>query len=173
LERWRYFRSQSPIYHMLDRLRHPGATSPVITRWLDGKPVLFLENYVSNSHRSLDDILKHPNYASLKEVFGGMKNLATAKHLEIKVVAVPSKEEVYSWVLDGSTHEGPSTFAQAMGQLSGQQGFDFVDLGPELTSEARKTYQDSGRLFWWRGDSHWNTLGQKHAADIIFRHIQH
>ena len=172
LERWRNFQRRSPIRQLLDRLRQPSQGLDVTTRWLDGRPILFYKPYVERSHRSLQDILNHPNYAHLKEVFAGMKNLANEKHLSIKVVAIPGKEEVYSWILDGSRQEGPSPFAEVIGELSRQENFDFLDLRPELTSEAHRVYEESGQMLWWRGDTHWNALGQKCAAEIIFRHMQ-
>jgi len=86
---------------------------------------------------------------------------------------VPSKEEVYSWALDGapawSADKQPSGFSVVMRELCAQQEFRFLDLKPGLAEASRRVFAETGALLWWRDDTHWSAAGQRAAAAAIIR----
>jgi hypothetical protein len=100
-----------------------------------------------------------------------MKELVEQRRLKVAVVVVPSKEEVYSWVLDHlppwSTSAAPGAFSAAIESLSRQMGFGFLDLKPFLLESSRSAWGQSRQLLWWRDDVHWNARGQREAAAVI------
>jgi hypothetical protein len=100
-----------------------------------------------------------------------MGRLAGERRLTVAVALVPSKEEVYSWVLDGappwSTRVEPSGLSNVVRGLCEQHGFRFLDLKPALVEASRREYEKSGALLWWRDDTHWNGDGQRAAATVI------
>jgi hypothetical protein len=114
--------------------------------------------------------MRHPNFESLKATLGAMERLAGERQLTVAVALAPSKEEVYSWVLDGappwSAGEEPSGFSAVLHGLCAQHGFRLLDLKPALVEASRRAYEKSGALLWWRDDTHWNGDGQRAAVAV-------
>ncbi|MCA1620885.1 MAG: hypothetical protein LC795_16570 [Acidobacteria bacterium] len=166
------FRSRSPVRTLLSR----GGAGRVIERKLpDGRPVLFDETYARRRGRTAEDVLRHPNFESLKRTLGLMERLAGQRRLRVAVALVPSKEEAYSWVLDGappwSSGAGPSGASVVLRGLCERHGFRFLDLRPALVEAARAAYEKSGALLWWRDDTHWNGEGQRVAASAVHANL--
>ena len=106
-----------------------------------GARFLFLELYAKRVARSLVDVIEHPGHDALERVFDEMRGLASEKQLEVAVVFLPGKAEVYAPVLDGSgtwsEAREPSGFATAVQTLCERQRFSFLDLTPHLVEAAR------------------------------------
>ena len=119
--------------------------------------------------------MSHPNFGGLKTTLGAMQRLAGERRLRVSVALVPSKEEVYSWVLDGapawSASAEPSGFSDVLRRLCEQHRFRFLDLKPALLQDARREHEKSGALLWWPDDSHWNGVGQQVAARAIYQNL--
>ena len=165
----RDFRSRSPVRRLLSR----GGERLVIERqFIDGRQVLFMETYAQRRGRTAEDVMRHQNFMKLKTTLGAMGRLAGERSLTVAVALVPSKEEVYSWVLDGappwSTRGEPSGLSTVLRGLCEQRGFRFLDLKPALVEASRREYEQSGALLWWRDDTHWNGDGQRAAAAAIY-----
>jgi hypothetical protein len=166
------FRSRSPVRGLLSR----GGAPRVIERALpDGRRVLFNETYAGRRSRTVEDVLRHPNFESLKRTLGAAERLAGERRLRVAVALVPSKEEVYSWALDGapawSASAEPSGFSAVLRELCGRHGFRFLDLKPALVEASRPAYEKSGALLWWRDDTHWNGEGQRAAASVVYANL--
>jgi hypothetical protein len=149
-----------------------GGPSPVIERtFVDGRRVLFFITYAQVRNRTADDVRRHPNLEGLKATLGAMQRLTAERRLRVAVALVPSKEEVYAWMLDAappwSTDPGPSGFSIVLRDLAAQRGFAFLDLKPALVAASRRVYETSGALLWWPDDSHWNDEGQRVAAVAV------
>ncbi|HVQ37047.1 MAG TPA: hypothetical protein VMS31_05920 [Pyrinomonadaceae bacterium] len=163
------FRSRSPVHRLLSR-RGPEL---VIERALvDGRRVLFFAPYAQLRGRTAEDVLRHPNFERLKATLGAMERLTSERGLGVSVALVPSKEEVYSWILDGappwSADGEPSGFSAVLRELCEQHGFRFLDLKPPLVEASRLDYEKTGSLLWWRDDTHWNGNGQRVAAAAVY-----
>jgi len=143
--------------------------------FLDGKKLLFLSPYAKESRIKVEDILQHHNLSCIKSTMAAMKQLANQKHLSVAVVLVPSKEEVYSWLLNGrppwSTTLEPSGFSVVFKSISEQHGFSFLDLRPFLVEASQRAWEESYQLLWWHDDIHWNARGQKEAASVIYSQL--
>ena len=165
----RDFRSRSPVRRLLSR---GGAKLVIEKKFIDGRQVLFHEVYAQRRGRTAEDVMRHPNLLNLKRTLGAMGRLAGERRLTVAVALVPSKEEVYSWVLDGappwSTRGEPSGLSHVLRGLCEQEGFRFLDLKPALVEASRREYERSGALLWWHDDTHWNGVGQSAAAAAIF-----
>ncbi len=172
------FRRRSPvrllrIYSGLTLFKPPS----LITRrdFLNGRKMLFLSSFALRRNRTIIDVLRAPNFSCIKSTMSAMKKLGDEKHLEIAIVVVPSKEEVYSWVLDNgtpwSTSPEPSGFSTVLKNVSAEEGFRFLDLKPFLIDASKRAWEDSGELLWWYDDIHWNVRGQKEAAAVIDREL--
>src|SRR4051812_43977202 len=127
------FRSSSPVR----RLFINGDSARVLERRLaDGRLALFHGDYAERRSRTAEEVARHPNFAPLKATLEAMKGLAAERRLKVLVALVPSKEEIYSWVLDGAQAwppgSGPSGFARALRELCERDGFGFLDLKPAL-----------------------------------------
>ncbi|MCA1632120.1 MAG: hypothetical protein LC802_00020 [Acidobacteria bacterium] len=162
------FRSRSPVRRLLS----PGGAGQIVERtFVDGRRILFSAPYAERRGRTAEEVSRHPNFESLKATLDAMGRLAGESRLTVAVALVPSKEEVYSWALDGatpwSTARGPSGFAVVMRELCERRGFRFLDLKPTLVEASGRVFKESGALLWWRDDTHWNGLGQREAAAVI------
>lgn len=166
------FRARSPVRRLLT----DGDSALIIERtFIDGRRVLFHQNYAERRGRTAEEVMHHPNFVHLKTTLGAMERLAGARRLKVFVALVPSKEEVYSWLLDGappwSSGVEPSGFADVLRGLCEQHGFRFLDLKPTLAEESRREFERSGALLWWPDDTHWNGEGQRAAARIIYQKL--
>lgn len=162
------FRSRSPVRRLLSS---SGEGLLIERALVDGRRLLFFAPYAKRRGRTAEEVRQHPNFESLKATLGAMERLAGERRLKVAVALVPSKEEVYSWALDGafpwSTGKEPSGFAVVMRELCGQHGFRFLDLKPSLVEASGRVFKETGALLWWRDDSHWNAAGQRAAAALI------
>lgn len=166
------FRARSPVRRLVTR----GDAGLVVERtFVDGRRVLFHKTYAERRGRTAEEVARHPNFAHLRTTLGAMERLAGERRLKVLVALVPSKEEVYSWVLDGgaawSSGAGASGFAEVLRGLCARHGFRFLDLKPALAEESRREYERSGALLWWGDDTHWNGEGQRVAARAVYQEM--
>jgi hypothetical protein len=148
----------------------------VINRtFLDGRSILFVKTYADRVNRSADEVRRHPNFAHFKTTFNLMRQFAQSKHLRVVVAVVPSKEEVYSWLLnhepEWTSPKEPSGFSIVAHEFCDLNGFKFFDLKPTLIEASEKKFKESGELLWWRDDTHWNGVGQRVAAEAIYQNL--
>jgi len=169
------FRNLSPIRAVAEgfqwRLRHRSVNPVVARRLADGRNVLFRPRYQIAVERTYDQVKRHPNYSKLVAVIDEMKSFTDAVHLSVVVVMVPAKEEVYSWILNGTTmaaNDTSSGFSKAVAERCDADGLTFLDLKPLLVEEARREFGQSGQLLWWNDDTHWNGRGQEFAAFTVY-----
>lgn len=174
------FRRRSPVRLLLKRFAERGETDKmtdmVIARdFLDSRKILFYKPYSEQRNFTADDILRHENYEKLAAVFGEMKKYSESKHINIAVVLIPAKSEVYSWALDGkppwTSDSKPSAFSVVVKDISRRNGFRFLDLKPFLIDESKQVFDESGELLWWYDDTHWNGKGHSAAAAVIYENI--
>ena len=167
------FHDDSTVRRLLGRSQ---LSDLVITKtFLNGRPILFLKPYAERILRNADDVRRHPNFDHFKTTFTLMNQFAKQKNLRVVVAVVPSKEEVYSWVLNGApawtASKEPSGFAVVAHELCDANGFKFFDLKPTLIEASEKKFKETGELLWWRDDTHWNGVGQRVAADAIYQNL--
>ena len=168
----RNFRAHSFVRGLIDRISSEGSRDVIAAAFLDGSNVLFYADYVRAAERTYSQVLQHPNYYCLEGTIAAMKKLAEAKNLTVAIVLVPTKEEVYSWVLKRarpwSSSRSPSGFSVALRQISEREGMRFLDLKPLLVDRSKTVFEENGELLWWRDDTHWNSRGNKAVADIVY-----
>ncbi|MFQ5899670.1 MAG: SGNH/GDSL hydrolase family protein [Candidatus Methylomirabilia bacterium] len=174
------FRERSPVRQMLRRSivarNAAAARGAVVTgNFVNGKRILFLRSYADRRDRTVEEIVQLPNYGKLTRVFGEMAEFARSKGVAVAVVLVPTKAEVYSWVLDGkgpwSADRRPSGVSTAVREMSQANGFRFLDLKAFLIEESKRVFQERGDLLWWYDDTHWNETGHEVVSRIIHEHL--
>jgi hypothetical protein len=147
-----------------------------VRTFLDGRPLPFSHLYVTSTSMSEDEVMRHPNYGMLKETVKAMRKLADQKRFEVLVVSIPCKEEVYSWVVEGkeawTASKEHSGFSRALHVLSSEARFQFLDLKPSLIDASRSEFKESGKLLYWRDDTHWNDSGYRIAASVVSRELE-
>jgi hypothetical protein len=166
-------RARSPIRYLLQR--HDQSGDVVGRDFLNGRKLLFYKPYIAASSRSSEEVRKHSNYARLRATITAVKRLAESRGLRLAVVLVPAKEEVYSWVWEGtppwSTGDGASGFADVLRDICTEEGLLFLDLKPHMVRESRRFYEESGQLLYWYDDTHMNTVGNRFAASVIYSEL--
>ncbi len=174
LVRWQNFVIRSPIRRMASFAQANASTSDhvVITRpFADGSPISFWKPYAERVRRSLSYVQQHTNYPALTETFAAMERLGEAHQVRIVVVMIPSKEQVYDWVLEERSPWSPPSradgFSLALAELSAEHGMCYLDLTPALRAASRQVYEEEGALLYWRDDTHWNPAGHAAAAAAL------
>lgn len=172
--RYRTFRNRSPLNQWMEavRWRVKGRNGGVIVRDLPaGRPVLFQDRHEAWGTRARIDVETHTNFVKLERSLGTMKGLVEKRGLGLIVLIFPTKGEVYRWVLDQreprSDDERPSGFSDAVLAACGRLVLRCVDVKPGLIKEARRLYEDTGALLWWRDDTHLGEKGHEAAATLI------
>jgi len=170
---WELFRSHSPVRRLVDRTLDPRAASDkvIVRRLPDGRPLLFSRDYAQRMNRTLEDVVRLPNYACVEAVMGAMNKLAERQRLRVTVLVLPSKEEVYDRFLDRHRASRVSGFSLAFQDLSRRNGMDFLDLTPYFVEQSQRLLEESGELLWWRDDSHWNERGHALAASLVHSRV--
>jgi hypothetical protein len=136
----------------------------------DGHPVLFLDNQERWGKASRHDVEQHPNYIKLLRTMAAMQKLTAERHVAVTGLILPTKGEVYRWLLEARDSqpedEQASGFAEAVLEACRTTGIVCHDTKPYLISEAKRLYQQEGKLLWWRDDTHIGKYG--HAAIAAF-----
>lgn len=172
------FRDRSPLALLfrqafLSQRRDNSIT--IMKEFLNGQKILFYRPYYERSKYSYNQILTHPNYKSLEATIAAMKKFADTNKLIVKIVFIPSMEEVYSWVLESSdpwsSSTKPNGFSIAFKELCQKYDLEFLDLKPFLIRESKRVFEDYGELLYWCDDTHWNDKGHEVVTSIIYNEL--
>jgi hypothetical protein len=175
--RIRTFWRRSPIRQLLSRLRDENKSpNQVLVRdFVDGRKILFYQPYAERKNRTEEVIRGHPNYENLLSTIRKINEIAKEHNSAVVLIMLPSKEEVYEWILEGSlpwtTDTRPSGFAAAVEDFCRRSNLRFFDLKPALVKAAEKEFKASGGLIYWADDTHLNEKGHSLVADVLHRAI--
>lgn len=172
--RYRTFRNRSPLNRLMEgvRLRLGDESKIVLRRRLpDGRPMLFHAAHEAWGLRAREEVERHPNFAKLERTLAAMRTTTDARGIEAVIVLLSTKGEVYRWVLEGRRPQpsdaAPSGFAQAVLKACERATFRCLDAKPFLVERARRLYEASGEVLWWRDDSHLGERGHEAVADFV------
>lgn len=167
------FVRRSPIRQCVRRLRHRSVEHVLVKDFVDGRKILFYPPYVNAKNRSEAMTLDHPNYDKLLHVIREIDRVAGDHHATLVILLLPSKEEVYEWVVEGyppwTASAKPSGLGAALDNFCRQNNLSFFDLKPSLMEAAKKEFEESGGLIYWTDDTHWNEKGHGIVASIVYR----
>jgi lysophospholipase L1-like esterase len=138
---------------------------------LDGKPVLFYEPYAWEAHRPVEQLKRHPQMRNVHQAIATMGEWARQNQVEVVVLTVPPKEQVYEWLFKSwrpwTSRPSPTSFFLAIQDVCRAAGIRAYDLNPYLVQESKRLYDRSGELLWWRDDTHPNGRGHDAFARFI------
>jgi hypothetical protein len=174
LVNYRTFRDRSPLRQMWDsvRSRWRGISDDVIVRPLpDDRSILFYKPQEVWGLRGRADVERHPNFAKLQSTLREMNAKVGRLGMRATVILVPTKGEVYHWLLDPALQENArsSGFADAVMAACRQIALTCLDSKAYLESEARRLFHRSHQLLWWRDDTHLNELGHDVLATFVMQ----
>lgn len=172
------YRSRSPVRQFAMRLvyRWVFADPVVTTRDLpDGRTVLFYKPHARAAQLSVSEVEHSPNFAVLTEALNRINTMSQLHQAKMVVVILPTKEEVYGWMLRGTFPEtaprNSSGLAHAITRFCASRNITCHDLTPHFIDAAHTAFM-SEKLLWWTDDSHWNTEGNRVAARLISQTIE-
>ncbi|MGQ0811847.1 MAG: hypothetical protein ACT4OO_11580 [Nitrospiraceae bacterium] len=173
---YRTFRNRSPLNQWMEalRLRFVGKTGDVVVRrdLPDGRPMLFQSNQEIWGVRSRHEVEQHPNFVKLQRTLQTMRTVVAEQGLDLAIFILPTKGEVYRWILDQRAFKPEdmqsSGFAQAVLGACEQADLKCFDTKPYLAEEARRVFE-SGKLLWWRDDTHMGQFGHEAVTAFIYR----
>jgi hypothetical protein len=100
-----------------------------------------------------------------------MHELIKERHVQLTVLILPTKGEVYRWLLDAREpqpeDQNASGFAEAILEGCKKTGLVCLDMKHFLMSEAERLYKREGKLLWWRDDTHIGKYGHAALANYI------
>jgi len=172
---FRAFRRRSPVYRLMNRslFQIPGNELVHTDTFADGSTMLFFKPHIRVKDRTESQIRQHPNCDRLFNCIRRIARIADAYDCVPRIMLIPSKAEVYSWLLDDSpdwtTTAEPSGFALVLEDFCRQNGLAFLDLKPPLVTISKEVYNESRSLLWWSDDTHWNETGHEVVAEIIYQ----
>lgn len=178
LVKYRTFRNRSPMNQwwqaMQWRRTNPGGE--VMARALPMRqPILFLPGHDWWGSQSKQAIEQHANFLKNERTLEAMKRLVAEKGLNLVVLVLPTKGEVYRWIVEGRDPSpedaAPSGFALAVLAACGRVHVQCLDTKPYLVEQGRRLFASSGNLLWWRDDSHLGEYGHAAVAEFIASNI--
>ena len=115
----------------------------------DGRPVLFLKSQEEWGQRTRAEVERHHNFPKFVRTLEAMRQLTEQKGLKLVIVVLPTKGEVYPWILHGKnrlTEETlPSGFSQAVLSACDELGLRCFDAKPYFMQEAKRLWSSDGR----------------------------
>lgn len=178
-EQWlvhcRTFRNRSPLNRLTNNIltrSHPLSKGGITIRNLpDGATMLFSNSYEAWSRKPQSAVEEHPNFAKLKRTFAAMRELTQKRDVQVIVLILPNKGDIYRWILESRAtlpeDRAPTGVAEAMRGACEQAGFRCIDMKPYLYDVAVRLYQSSGKLLWWRDDTHIGENGHEAIARFV------
>ena len=141
----------------------------------NGQPVLFNSSQEEQGLLPRDSVQRHPNFPMLERTMVEMRNRAAERGLDLTVVVLPTKGEVYRWILAQRKRRledaDPSGFALAVLDACRRVQMRCLDTKPDLIREGYRLFDSSGALLYWRDDVHLNDSGHEAVAAFIAREI--
>ena len=176
LVNYRTFRDRSPLRQAWDsiRSRWSGISDDVVVRSLpDDRSILLYRPQEIWGLRGRTDVERHPNFAKLQTTLREMNAKVGRMGIRMTVIILPTKGEVYRWLLNPETQDNAqsSGFAQAVLATCRQISLTCVDSRAYLESEARRIYDRSHELLWWHDDTHLNELGHDALATFVIQAV--
>jgi len=172
--RYQHMRDRSPVRRAAARIRasRAGPAEPIVARpFIDGGAMLFFTPYAARMRATPAMIRAHPSFTLFRETIVRTVALARARKLDLAIVLIPSKEEVYRWVLERqppwSSDPSPSGLGVVLTEICREADVRLLDLKAPLIEESRRRYQRTHELLWWRDDDHWNEAGHEVAAALV------
>lgn len=169
------WRRRSPIHRLIT---NACSTEPIEPPYLVRKlptphsgSVLFWRAYEQQAQLPADVIRRDDHLPGIVQAFKRVCAICTSRGYVLKVAVVPTKEEVYSWLIDGRepwSHPAmPSGFYTVMAEMCQREDVRCLDLKPALMAAARNAYERDRSLLWWQDDSHVNGLGHQVIAETL------
>ena len=133
--------------------------------------MLFSDKYEDWSRKPQSVVEGHPNFAKLKRTFAAMRELTQKRDVQVIVLILPTKGDLYRWIVESRTtvpeDRAPTGVAEAMRGACEQAGFRCIDMKPYLYDVALRLYQSSGKLLWWPDDTHIGEDGHEAIARLV------
>jgi hypothetical protein len=176
--KFKTYRNRSPLNQWMEalRIKFKGTSTDVIVRSLpNGQPILFFKAHETWGNRSRPEVEQHPNFEKLKRTLAAMRVLTTERQVDLTVLILPTKGEVYRWLLETRNPQpddsNASGFALAVLEACKTARIVCHDTKAYLVSEARRLYDTEGKLLWWRDDTHIGKYGHGAIASYIADHV--
>lgn len=151
--------------------------NPVLIKPLnDQEDIYFFRQYIDFIQQSKKSILQHPNYNCFKESIKSGKAFAKQQHLNLKLVYIPSKYEVYSSFATGkkkwSPPAYPTGFNLEVQDIAKDLELELLDATPFFITAAETLFEEEGKILWWRDDTHLNENGHRVLCNGILKMCQ-
>ncbi len=136
----------------------------------NGDPMLFAGNYAAHLQLRPAQVARHPDWPAMDATLEAMAELGKGTGVRVVVCLLPSKSEIYSWVLvDAAPFSAPARTTAGVAVLAQHAldaGLEVHDLTSPVWEAARAAWQEK-ELLWWRDDTHPNPRGHEVLAGLL------
>lgn len=135
---------------------------------IKGKPELF---YAMDIKGLAEDInYSVGEYSKFCEQLKQMKDIAAEKGLIYAIIAFPTKPQQYEWLLikvGKLSSVSKRRNLNILKEACKRNNIPFLDIEEKLDPIAKQVFENTGKLLWYRCDTHMNELGAYYSANII------
>ncbi|MFP5470699.1 MAG: alginate O-acetyltransferase AlgX-related protein [Bacteroidia bacterium] len=169
------FRKSSPIRIALENLCYNSQSEKLFVKKTNSfTDIVFYNEYVDElKHTNCCEcsIENHVNFLTFKNTVTAFITFLKKRNIDLKILLVPSKEEVYQWILnDKKPWTSPSCsspLSKTIEHLSKMQEVQFYDLKPYLIEKSKDYFLKNNQLLYWKKDTHLNNVGNRLIAEFI------
>jgi hypothetical protein len=176
--RYRTFWGRSVVRNWMEgllqssRSANPGVPERMLP---GGRRMLFYGPAEAAARLPPAELERHPNLSSLERTMAEMKRQVEQMGLDLRVVLLPTKGEVYPWIYEERELKPddllPSGFGRTLTGLCERLSLRCWDTKLYLIETALRLQADSGAYLWWLDDSHLNGRGHEAVATFIAERI--
>jgi hypothetical protein len=174
------FRQNSPVRNYIKNIQKRVAGNTLhdnvaLKEFGKGNKMAFNKKYVDELDNYLCcgcNIDHHPNHHIFKKTLEAMISYSREKNVSLNIFLLPSKGEVYEWVLremepwTSSLCESP--LSTLIKNTCTNNKIAYFDLKPYLIQQSHDYYLNDGSFIYWQFDTHFNNRGNELIADFIF-----
>lgn len=176
LVKYRTYRNRSPLnqWSQAITLKLTKSHPDVVVRTLpNGEPILFFRSQDMWGVQSKQAIEEHPNFSRSVKALEAMARLTAKQGLNLVLLVLPTKGEVYPWILEErvpmAKDEHESGFAEAVLAACVRLHVECLDTKPYLVDKSRRLFASSGRLLWWRDDTHLASMAMLQWRSLLLQ----
>jgi lysophospholipase L1-like esterase len=167
--RYATWRNRSPIASLFGR-SGSGQAGQVLAKVLPGgDTMLFYAIYAAHLHLQPGQVESHPTWPAIDATLAAMVQLGQDTGVRVVACLLPSKADIYSWVLLGTEPFAEpirsTASVAALARHARAAGLEVHDLTAPLWEAAREAWQNA--LLWWRDDTHPNPSGHATLARLL------
>lgn len=164
--------NRSPLRQLVRRI-FAGAKGPPQVEVVDFEEhkLFYYQPYKTAATSSVKTLRESPNFESMRKVIAAGKAFADLNGIDLRIVVIPTKYEIYKLGWDNRDAPRRSGFSRVIEGIANENQVKFLDTRAIFAQAAWLARFRSKKLLWWRDDTHLNSEGNRVLAKILHEHV--